>query len=101
MRIEGTGSFRALEVELLAPEPPHWLPALARAPPTPQALRVLHGQAKVLSLSTMSAVAEVEAAIERPPLTEMENAAEWLETRVLRKCQNFAYTYRMDTRYGH
>ena len=43
-------------------------------------LPALRVRARVFSLSAMSTVAEIEAAIERLPLTEVEKVAEWLET---------------------
>ena len=43
-------------------------------------LPALRVRARVFSLSAMSTVAEIEAAIERLPLTEVEKVAEWLES---------------------
>ena len=40
----------------------------------------LRAQAKVFTFPAMSTIAEIEAAIERLPLTEVEKVAEWLET---------------------
>jgi len=37
----------------------------------------LRGPAKVFTFAAMSTVAEIEAAIERLPLTEVEKVAEW------------------------
>ena len=44
------------------------------------ALPVLRAQTKAFSFPAMSTVAEIEAAIERLPLPEVEKVAEWLET---------------------
>ena len=44
------------------------------------ALPVLRGRAKVFSFPAMSTIAEIEAAIERLPLPEVEKVAEWLAT---------------------
>ena len=43
-------------------------------------LAALHRPARAASFFTMSNVAEIEAAIQRLPLTEIEKVAEWLTT---------------------